>query len=257
MAGLAEFMEKSVAGDPDDDFDFEEEEDDDFDDDDDDEEDDDDDNDDRSDAEFYRAPTSASRYVMRVDLKGAKPPIWRRLSLPIDASFFDLHAAIQDAMGWHDSHLHCFEIAEGREILFTVERNTSTLDAHPMLANRPKRPELRTTLREVVGRGHKTIRYVYDFGDDWVHDIKIEKTLPGATANPLPELLGGRGICPSENCGGILGWHALLDGDHPFIGEMSAKELEKLRAATFDPKEVRFRPARERLDGPGSPGQGY
>ena len=46
----------------------------------------------------------------KITLKGLRPPIWRRILVPSSYSFWDLHVAIQDAMGWLDSHLHLFRI---------------------------------------------------------------------------------------------------------------------------------------------------
>jgi len=49
-------------------------------------------------------------YQFKITLKGTKPPIWRRIQVPATYSFYDLHVAIQDAMGWMDSHLHEFTV---------------------------------------------------------------------------------------------------------------------------------------------------
>ena len=49
-------------------------------------------------------------YQLKISLSGSRPLIWRRILIPSDVSFFDLHVAIQDAMGWFDSHLHQFFI---------------------------------------------------------------------------------------------------------------------------------------------------
>lgn len=47
----------------------------------------------------------------KITLKHIKPPIWRRILVPETYTFRDLHVAIQDAMGWTDSHLHEFQIS--------------------------------------------------------------------------------------------------------------------------------------------------
>ena len=47
-------------------------------------------------------------YVVRIDLKGTRPPLWRRLELASDLFLHDLHDVIQAAFGWTDSHLHRF-----------------------------------------------------------------------------------------------------------------------------------------------------
>src|SRR5450756_2073872 len=51
---------------------------------------------------------------LKVTLRGTRPPVWRRLLLPAEMTLGDLHQAIQAAMGWHDGHLHAFDIG-GRQ----------------------------------------------------------------------------------------------------------------------------------------------
>ncbi len=51
-------------------------------------------------------------YVLqfRIELQHVTPLIWRRILVPPDYNFWDLHVAIQDSMGWLDYHLHDFRI---------------------------------------------------------------------------------------------------------------------------------------------------
>ncbi|MGD9202748.1 MAG: hypothetical protein PVI26_14395, partial [Chitinispirillia bacterium] len=45
-----------------------------------------------------------------IELSEILPLIWRRIHVPTNYNFWDLHVAIQDSMGWKDYHLHYFEI---------------------------------------------------------------------------------------------------------------------------------------------------
>ena len=62
-----------------------------------------------------------------------------------------------------------------------------------------------------------TMLYTYDFGDDWEHDIVLEKVLPPDPAVGL-SCLAGKGACPPEDCGGAWGYaslkETLADPDH-------------------------------------------
>ncbi len=49
-------------------------------------------------------------YQFKITLEGIIPPVLRQIQVPEIYTFWDLHVAIQDAMGWTDSHLHQFEI---------------------------------------------------------------------------------------------------------------------------------------------------
>jgi len=53
-------------------------------------------------------------HQFRVTLFEVEPTVWRRIQTPAGCSFWDLHVAIQDSMGWLDSHLHAFRIKKPR-----------------------------------------------------------------------------------------------------------------------------------------------
>jgi hypothetical protein len=57
---------------------------------------------------------AAGIYRFKIVLAEVEPPVWRRIEVPGSYSFWDLHVAIQDAMGWSDSHLHEFSLADPR-----------------------------------------------------------------------------------------------------------------------------------------------
>jgi hypothetical protein len=100
-------------------------------------------------------------------LKGgrcSKPPIWRRLEVPADIKLAKLHDVLQKAFGWADSHLHVFQTDSG---------SFGQPDADLGI-----RSDRNVKLEQVAAQGDK-ITYIYDFGDDWEHVIKVERALPG------------------------------------------------------------------------------
>jgi hypothetical protein len=166
-------------------------------------------------------------YQIKVSLRGAKPPIWRRLELPADTSLARLHAIIQVAFGWDDSHLHVFETPYGA--FGTADRE---------LGHRAEAP---VTLEQVGDR----FEYTYDFGDDWTHDIVVEKVLDREPV-AYPRCIGGRRAAPPEDCGGVWGYAELVEvlGDprHPdheerleWFGLDSAADFQPAR---FDAAEI-------------------
>jgi hypothetical protein len=52
--------------------------------------------------------------------------------------------------------------------------------------------------------------YVYDFGDDWVHDVVVEKVISGNSGNEGPVCLAGKRHRPPEDCGGVPGYRDFL-----------------------------------------------
>lgn len=43
-------------------------------------------------------------FQFKITLLGVEPVVWRRIQISDLCSFWDLHVAIQDAMGWLDYH---------------------------------------------------------------------------------------------------------------------------------------------------------
>jgi len=147
------------------------------------------------------AVSADNNLSLKVTLRGARPPIWRRLIVPAQMTLGDLHHAIQEAMGWDNSHLHVFEIA-GRQYG----------DPDPEFGLEGAANERRMTLSAVVKMGINRFSYVYDFGDNWEHTVLIEKRRPAVadTNNPLVLCVAGKRNCPPEDCGGIWGYQELV-----------------------------------------------
>ncbi len=172
-------------------------------------------------------------YQLKVGLRGAKPPIWRRLLVPADFLLAELHEVIQVAFGWHGYHMHVFETPYG-------EFGTSDSDLG-------HRPDGSVTLEQVAQGANVKIRYTYDFGDDWEHEILVEKVLDGDPGMPaLPWCTGGRRAAPPEDCGGIWGYADLLDAlDDPTRADHEEKQewlgladLSEFDPAAFDIADV-------------------
>jgi hypothetical protein len=57
-----------------------------------------------------KGPTTGLVYQLKIRLVGVEHSIWRRIQVSALYTFWDLHVAITDAMGWHDYHLHLFSV---------------------------------------------------------------------------------------------------------------------------------------------------
>jgi hypothetical protein len=137
-----------------------------------------------------------------VTLEETEPPIWRRIEIPATYDFWGLHVAIQDAMGWLDSHLHEFEVPDpstGRAV-----RVGAPDDEFP--DERPTAPGWVLPVAPYFCEPGVTARYVYDFGDDWVHRVTFEGRSPRAVGANYPRCTGGARRCPPEDCGGVGGF---------------------------------------------------
>jgi len=181
---------------------------------------------------------SGAVYQFRITLLDTHPPIWRRIQIT-DCFLDDLHWHIQAAMGWENSHFHHFTVdgvvfEPPREHIFAddYEAGDSTL----------------TLLSMVVpdSRARCVFRYVYDFGDDWVHEIRYEWRMKTPGTATLPVCLEGEHACPPEDCGGISGYEHMLqvlaDPEDDEYGET----LEWI-GGDFDPEEFDAKKATLRM----------
>jgi hypothetical protein len=167
---------------------------------------------------------AAPVFQIKVRLLGAKPPIWRRLEVPTDISLDRLHAVIQTAFGWDDMHIHVFETPYGEFGIPDPELGYGA--------------ESRATLEQVAPSVKSKIRYTYDFGDCWEHEILVEKTFNNDKPASYPRCTGGRRAAPPEDCGGVWGYaelvDALSDATHP-DHEDRLEWLGLGSSAEFDP----------------------
>jgi len=153
-----------------------------------------------------------STYRLKVTLKGSQPSIWRRLLIASTENMEDVHIAIQIVMGWTNSHLH--EFIKGRD-RYGVPDDDFPSDM---------RNEADYRLDQVLKQEKDKLNYIYDFGDDWEHEVVLEKILPFESSKTLPICLQGACACPPEDVGGIPGYmmflEAFSDPSHPEHADM-------------------------------------
>jgi len=133
-------------------------------------------------------------HTVKASLHGAKPPVWRRLELPSGLTLDMVHEVLQIAFAWHGYHLHQFETACG---------SFGRPDDDGDWGFEEVGDESAVALAQVVAEEKAKIVYVYDFGDDWRHDIMVEKITPALPGVAYPRCTGGRGWAPEEDSGGI------------------------------------------------------
>jgi hypothetical protein len=148
-----------------------------------------------------RGVSTKNIYQIKVTLKGSRPPIWRRFQVPGHFTFYDLHRVLQVLMGWEDEHLHEFEI-----------HNLRLSSPNPWSDESPEETEDddRYKLNEIIVEEKTRFRYIYDFGDWWVHDLYVEKIIPAEHKMIHPICLSGKRACPPEDSGGVWRYEEYL-----------------------------------------------
>jgi prevent-host-death family protein len=172
-------------------------------------------------------------YQLKITLKHIRPPIWRRVLVPSSFTLGQLHNVIQVAMaGWHGGHLHEFEI-DGVHYGDPPPPGESW---GVEIVN-----EAKVKLEQVLGEKSKFL-YSYDFGDDWQHEIVVEKVLQIDPQVSYPICLKGKRACPPEDCGGPWGYAELLevlaDPSHPEYEDRCEWLIAEFDAEWFDLESV-------------------
>jgi hypothetical protein len=140
---------------------------------------------------------------LRIELRGVKPLVWRRILVPETVTLAKLHVILQWAMGWTNSHLHEYEIARQRYGLPSDE------DDWP--GAQPLNDERRVRLKPLIESGLRRFTYQYDFGDNWEHVIKVEDLVAPTSGTPPIVCLAGANACPPEDVGGYPGYAEFLE----------------------------------------------
>lgn len=142
----------------------------------------------------------------KIQIKGiTKPPVWRKVSVPSNFTFLRFHEVIQIAFGWGDYHLFEFKDKEWESnirIAVPVEDDFFEPDFFADTKDSSK-----VKLSNIFGKKFHKLFYVYDFGDNWVHEITLESISNEKQKTAI--CLSGKGACPPEDCGSIYGYEEM------------------------------------------------
>lgn len=176
----------------------------------------------------------------RIELLGISPPIWRRIQVPPDCTFWDLHVAIQDAMGWEDQHLHAFRVV-GSEATYGIPDPEGDEEVLSGAA---------TTVDSALAPPPAVATYEYDFGDGWVHLVVMEAYEPSEAGASYPRCVDGERACPPEDSGGphmfAEALRAREDRDHPDRETFATWLDPGFDPEAFDVSAVRFTDPKKR-----------
>lgn len=134
--------------------------------------------------------------TLKVKINDVRPEIWRRIVVNDQFTFLQLHNILQASFGWDGMHLFSFNIERN-----LIEHDYSEVEDFKLNAKKIK-------LSDYPLREKMKFEYLYDFGDDWEHEIIIEKINDLGPEFPL--CLDGKNNCPIEDCGGADAYMEIL-----------------------------------------------
>ena len=186
-------------------------------------------------------------FRFRVELRNIAPPIWREIEVPGSYTFWDLHVAVQDAMGWLDYHLHVFLSIDNQNDDGRWEIGIPADDE--LIGGRETIASWEVPVTKLFHKVGDRMVYVYDFGDDWIHDVVLTDVISCDSERSVV-CTGGKRACPPEDCGGPLGYQtmleALADPGHDQHDDMKRWIGDSFDSENFDREEVKFDDPKER-----------
>jgi hypothetical protein len=194
-------------------------------------------------------PTNPAKiFQFKITLTEVKPSVWRRIQVPEGYSFWDLHVAIQDAMGWQDYHLHEFKISNpknGENLPIGIPDDETDW-------SRATLPGWETAIADYFTMDNRSATYDYDFGDGWRHQVRLEAIEQSQPGLEYPRCVSGARACPPEDVGGPGGYEVFIqiinDPEHDDHDRMLEWIGRSFDPGYFDPEEVWFDDPRKRLE---------
>ena len=154
-------------------------------------------------------------YQFRIVLKETKPPIWRRIQVPDNYSFKDLHVAIQNVMDWevYAGSSYEFRIAKSSTgLVETIACSSFGFSEYAGIHEPLKR------IAEYFSLPNTKASYTCKHKSRWDFTIELEEILAADKFEIYPICIKGKRASPPEDCGGANKYQEMLEA----IGESSS-----------------------------------
>ena len=148
-------------------------------------------------------PENSPDLVLKVELMGTQPRIWRRVQVPAAIPLFTLaDKVLTPVMGWvRNFHAYSFvDVRDGAH--FGPVRMNSVDMVHVPTNFYAMMDDEKVQLGQLARKKGEQLVWVYDLGDYWEHLVTVERV----AAPSGVRLLDGEMSCPAENENGNKAW---------------------------------------------------
>jgi hypothetical protein len=148
-------------------------------------------------------------HKLKIELRQSDPLIYRTVLIPEKFTFHELHTVIQLVMNWENTHLYQFNLGApyvSDSIKLIDEEEEEFFDFGPEFE---KYEATETHLSDFFNGQKKQLNYIYDFGDDWIHLIKVQKKPTEEVLFPI--CIKGENAAPVDDCGGVFGFYSMME----------------------------------------------
>lgn len=184
-------------------------------------------------------------FHLRIDLDlGDLPACWREITIRADATFLDLHLAIQRTFAWNEEHLFAFELmlpnGERTQIDELAHCDLSFYDSPSLPTDTIERSAHEVRLNEIFDN-ERSVTYFYDLKTRWRHTITLVNVndIEDVDAS-IPCLLAGAGDAPPDGISNLDEYRHLLTvlaGPRNAERAQIMKRLQSQGYRSFDAEE--------------------
>jgi hypothetical protein len=142
------------------------------------------------------------QYQFKVSIMGL-PKVYRVIEASGNCTFDDLHDAIFAAFDRYDEHLYSFFITKSdsksrRSIMQAPEITHPEAMEDFMGFGKKTRSTANTTIDDVQLEVKDVFHYLFDFGDDWWHRIRVESITESSSGKKSVRIVKSVGQSPPQ-----------------------------------------------------------
>lgn len=146
-------------------------------------------------------------YILYISIENCPVKVFRRLMVPSNLWLGNLARIVIAAVGWDGYHLCQFTRGD---VNYTSKSNIE--ESERCRYDSPcEVDDMTVTVADVLPQKGSTITFEYDFGDSWMHKIRVSSVSDEPCPAELIKVVSGKGACPPEDVGGVWGYSRMLD----------------------------------------------
>lgn len=189
-------------------------------------------------------------YILYASIEQCPVKVFRRIKVPSNLWLGNLGKIFITAFGWAGYHLSQFTKGD---VYYTSRDNIDERDGFNFGCSNRHIDEMTVTVADVLPKKGSTISFEYDFGDGWIHNVRVSSVSYEPLRGEDICVTSGKGACPPEDVGGVGGYAQMLDilsgkVDDPEEKASYEEWLGLQEGETYDPEEFDLEIANEDVE---------
>lgn len=189
-------------------------------------------------------------YILYASIEQCPVKVFRRIKVPSNLWLGNLGKIFITAFGWAGYHLSQFTKGD---VYYTSRDNIDERDSFNFGCSNRHIDEMTVTVADVLPKKGSTISFEYDFGDGWIHNVRVSSVSDEPLRGEDICVTSGKGACPPEDVGCVWGYAQMLDilsgkVDDPEEKASYEEWLGLQEGETYDPEEFDLEIANEDVE---------